>query len=166
MKNLLFLCGPNGIGKTTIGKEIVKILPNSAYVDSDPCRLMNPFDLNDDTIPTVSENISGMILNYFHCPVVQTVLFSYGFHGRRKEVFERVLGRISVFQHRFIPYLLWCSEEENRKRMKIDHRDQARMERAIEISRKAYQNIPYQRLDITDLTAVQAAERIRCEAGL
>ncbi len=50
--------------------------------------------------------------------------------------------------------------------MKIDHRDQARMERAIEISRKAYQNIPYQRLDITDLTAVQAAERIRCEAGL
>ena len=71
-----------------------------------------------------------------------------------------------LFSSRFIPYLLWCSEEENRKRMKIDHRDQARMERAIEISRKAYQNIPYQRLDITDLTAVQAAERIRCEAGL
>ncbi|SCG83039.1 hypothetical protein DW1_1468 [Proteiniborus sp. DW1] len=36
MKNLLFLCGPNGIGKTTISKEIVRQLPNTAYVDSEP----------------------------------------------------------------------------------------------------------------------------------
>ncbi len=35
MKNLLFICGPNGIGKTTISKEIIRQLPNSAYVDSD-----------------------------------------------------------------------------------------------------------------------------------
>lgn len=40
MKNLLFLCGPNGIGKTTIAKEIVRQLPNTAYIDSEPCRFI------------------------------------------------------------------------------------------------------------------------------
>ena len=166
MKNMLFLCGPNGIGKTTICKEIVKILPNSAYVDSDPCRVMNPFVLDDNTIPTISKNISDMILNYFNCPVVQTVIFSYGFHGRRKEVFENVINQISVFQYNFIPYLLWCSEDENIKRMNMDKRSAGRIERAINESRKAYADISYQRIDISGISAIQSAKIIISEAKL
>ncbi|MDT8719180.1 hypothetical protein IAI10_21240 [Clostridium sp. 19966] len=64
MKNILFLCGSNGIGKTTICKEIVEQLPNSAYVDSDPCRFMNPFVLNDDTIPTIAKNFKGITKSF------------------------------------------------------------------------------------------------------
>lgn len=166
MKNMLFLCGPNGIGKTTICKEIVKALPNSAYVDSDPCRAMNPFVLDDDTIPTISKNISDMILNYFNCPTVQTVIFSYGFHGRRKEVFERVINRISVVQYNFIPYLLWCSKDENIRRMNTDKRSAERIERAINESRKAFEDISYQIIDITEISAIQAAGIIISEAKL
>lgn len=95
MKNLLFICGPNGIGKTTICKEILRKLPNSAYVDSDPCRLMNPFILDDETIPTIAKNISDLIINYIDCLVIETVIFSYGFHGRRREVFEKVMQAVS-----------------------------------------------------------------------
>lgn len=166
MKNLLFLCGPNGIGKTTICKEIVRALPNSAYVDSDPCRVMNPFVLDNDTIPTISKNISDMILNYFNCPIVQTVIFSYGFHGRRKEVFENVISQISVFQYNFIPYLLGCSEDENIKRMITDKRSAERIERTINESRKAFEDISYQRIDITGISAIQAARMIISEAKL
>ena len=166
MKNLLFLCGTNGIGKTTICKEIVRTLPNSAYVDSDPCRVMNPFVIDDNTIPTISKNISDMILNYFNCPIIQTVIFSYGFHGRRKEVFENVISQLPSVEYNFIPYLLWCSEDENIKRMISDNRSVNRIERTINQSRKAFQNIPYHRIDITDMTANQAANMIICEAGL
>lgn len=164
MKNLLFICGPNGIGKTTICKEIVRKLPGSAYVDSDPCRVMNPFVLNEDTIPAISNNISSLILNYFNCQVVQTVIFSYGFHGRRKEIFENVKRRIAVFPHRFIPYLLWCGEDENIKRMKMDGRDSDRIARAIKQSREAYTDCTYQRIDISGMPAEQAANRIIAES--
>lgn len=166
MKKLIFVCGPNGIGKTTICKEIVQRLDNSAYVDSDACRCINPFVLEDDTIPTISQNISDLILNYFNCPRVQTVIFSYGFHGRRREVFAKVIERISAFQHHFLPCLLWCSEEENIQRMHRDHRSAERIEIAIRQSRKAFENNPYPRIDITGLSVQQAADEILIRAGL
>ena len=160
MKNILFLCGPNGIGKTTICKEIIRQLPNSAYVDSDPCRIMNPFVLNNDTIPIIAKNISNLLINYLNCPVVNTVVFSYGFHGRRGEVFERVVSEISKMEHNFIPLLLWCSEEENIRRMNVDNRSANRIQRAINESRKAFDDITYPRLDITNMSVSEATKAI------
>ncbi|MDD4296704.1 MAG: ATP-binding protein [Ruminiclostridium sp.] len=166
MKNLLFICGPNGIGKTTICKEIIRKLPNSAYVDSDPCRLMNPFILNDETIPTIAKNISDLLINYIDCTIIETVIFLYGFHGRRREVFEIVMKTVSERDFNFIPFLLACSEEENIKRMDIDNRSTERKQRAIEESRKAFDNIPYPQIEITDFTVSEAAENIIEKARL
>lgn len=166
MKKLLFLCGPNGIGKTSISKKLVNMLPHSAYVDSDPCRIMNPFVLNDDTIPTISKNISDLISNYFNCPAVEIVIFSYGFHGRRKEVFARVIESISSFQYDFVPFLLWCGKEENIKRMNADSRSEDRIARALEESRKAFDEISYPKIDITHLSIEQAASAILAQANL
>lgn len=159
-KKLLFLCGPNGIGKTTIAKEIISILQKSAYVDSDPCRMMNPFALNDVSIPTIAQNISDLINNYLKCDLVETVIFSYGFHGRRKEVFEKIMENLSGLQYDFIPFLLWCDLEENIKRMNADNRSDCRIEIAINESRKAFDNIDYQRIDITSLSPQAAARAI------
>ena len=166
MKNLLFLCGPNGIGKTTVSRKIVEMRPGTAYVDSDPCRLMNPFVLNDETIPTIAKNISDMIGNYLDCPVVDTVIFTYGFHGRRKEVFERILQNLSGNEYRFLPFLLCCEEEENIKRMACDGRDPARIARAVAQSRKAFDGIPYPTIDVTHLDAKQAAQTIMQNAEM
>lgn len=166
MKNLLFLCGPNGIGKTTICKAIVQRLYRSAYVDSDPCRIMNPFVLNDETIPTIAKNISALIINYLDCPVVKTVVFSYGFHGRRKEVFEMVLKALSKADIHFIPFLLECGLEENINRMSMDNRSPEQIRRAIDESRKVFCDIPYPKIDVTDLSASEAAEAIIIKAGL
>lgn len=166
MKNLLFLCGPNGIGKTTISKEIVVSLPGSAYVDSDPCRYMNPFVLNDETIPTIAKNITDLIMNFMNCPTVQNVVFSYGFHGRRKEIFDIVMKNMAQINHNFIPFLLWCSIDENIKRMNMDNRSAERIQVSLMKSRSAYDDVIYPKIDITDLSVPEASRHIMEEAGL
>lgn len=160
MKTLIFLCGPNGIGKTTLGKALLSKINNSAYVDSDPLRYMNPPVLDDDTIPTVRKNISGLIQNYLDCPTVETVIFSYGFHGRRKEVFDGVMDDLSVNTYQFVPFLLTCGEEENIRRMQTDGRDEERIKRAVEVSRKAFNDVTYPQIDITNLTVDETADYI------
>jgi len=160
MKRLLFLCGPNGIGKTTICNAILSQLSRSAYVDSDACRMMNPFVLDDETIPTIAKNIADLIENYAACSAVETILFSYGFHGRRREVFAQVMKRVEALDLHFVPFLLCCDEDENLRRMRQDGRSEQRIRTALEQSRRAFDGVGYPTLDITHLTADETAARI------
>lgn len=160
MKKLLFICGPNGVGKTTVCRYMLENMPGTAYVDSDACRLMNPFVLDDVTIPVIAQNISDMIRNYLRCDYVDTVIFSYGFHGRRKEVFERVLQLIQSEPYCFRPVLLLCGEEENIRRMQQDGRDPGRIQRGIECSRSAFDGVDYPSVDVTHLSVAETAKAI------
>jgi hypothetical protein len=128
--------------------------------------MMNPFVLDDTTIPAIANNISAVIGNYLDCDAIQTVIFSYGFHGRRKEVFDRVMSALSIRETRFIPFTLMCGEEENIRRMKADRRDAAQIERALKISRDAFSDIAYPQIDITRLSVDEAAMLIMDQAGL
>jgi len=94
------------------------------------------------------------------CPLVDTVIFTYGFHGRRREVFERVLANLHDRSYRFLPLLLWCSEEENLRRSRLDGRDEARILRGLTLSRQVYGDVEYPRLDMTHLTAEESAEAL------
>jgi ABC-type Mn2+/Zn2+ transport system ATPase subunit len=64
MKQLIVIIGPNGVGKSTTAKEILKKRPHTAYVDSDWCRMMNPFEFTEITKQTVEENIYCFLRNY------------------------------------------------------------------------------------------------------
>lgn len=46
-KKLIFICGPNGVGKSSTGRELINKLENSAFVDSDLCAIRNPFISNE-----------------------------------------------------------------------------------------------------------------------
>jgi len=128
--------------------------------------MINPFVLDERTIPTIAKNISGLIGNYLDCNIIQTVIFSYGFHGRRKEIFDRIMSDLSTREIKFLPFLLTCSKEENIQRMKADDRDMDRIERALEISRNAYLDIEYPQIDITELSVDEATALIIRQAGL
>lgn len=163
MKNLILVCGANGVGKSSACKALIEIMPGSAYIDSDYCRYMNPFRFTEEEIKIVVSNISTMMVNYFSCSTIEHVIFQYGFHGVRKRIFADILGVLDAetVPYNFCPIILECEREENIRRMKNDHRDNVRIERALEYTRSIYDEYDYPRIDGTRLTVKESAIHIK-----
>jgi len=156
-KTLLLLLGPNGVGKSTIARALLNILPQTALVDSDWCRSMNPYNRD-----TVSENIYTLIKNYLLCPDIEIVIFPYGFHGDRKQrllAVKEKLNKDSIVFKTFIVILI-CSLEENIRRAENDQRDDERIKRGIKNTHHFYDEFDYPKIDTTNLTVEQITENI------
>lgn len=162
MKRLILICGANGIGKSTACKEVVNSLEKSAYIDSDWCRVINSFEFTEEMINVVKANISARMINYFQCNAIENIIFSYGFYGPRKQIFDDILVELDKHKilYEFCPIILQCELDENIKRMKKDGRDAARIERAINNTRTIYDNYDYPKIDTTKLSINETAKRI------
>ena len=49
------------------------------------------------------KNITSLLLNYLSCDYIEYIIFSYGFHGLRKQIFDKVITNISIFPYEFLP---------------------------------------------------------------
>ena len=133
MKKLILIIGPNGVGKTTTAKILLQKLSKCAYVDADWCRVINPFPFTDATKYAVNRNIYSLFKNYLLCEDIEYVIFPYGFHGERKQIFEQVISslREDGISFEICPVILKCCKEENIRRTINDGRDMERSERGI-----------------------------------
>lgn len=135
-KQLLVIIGPNGVGKSTSAKAFLDKYTGSAFVDSDWCRAINPFPFTQETKKTVTDNLYCLIRNYLLCEEILQVVFTYGFHGERKSIFDEVIQRLCEneeidFEYKII--ILKCDREENIRRMKVDGRDEERIAKGWKI---------------------------------
>ncbi len=162
MKKLVLIIGPNGVGKTSTAEKLLQKLSKSAYVDADWCRAINPFPFTDATKYTVIENIYSLLKNYFLCEDIETVIFPYGFHGERKQIFEQVTERLRENKISFevCPIILKCDKEENIRRAVKDGRNRERIERGMKNTFHFYDEYTYPHIDTTDLQPEQVAEII------
>lgn len=162
MKKLIVIIGPNGVGKSTTASALLEKCPQCAYVDSDWCRRINPFAFTEATKQTVIENIYCLIKNYLLCSDIRTVVFPYGFHGERKEIFDLVMQKLKSDEIEISLKLivLKCSLDENRKRAMADGRDLERIERGINNTFHFYDGYTCPSIDTTMLTPEKVAERI------
>ena len=163
MKQLVVIVGPNGVGKSTTAKEILKKSSHIAYVDSDWCRMMNPFEFTKATKYAVEKNIYCLLRNYLgYDDDIKTVLFTYAWHGERKEIYENVIERLKrdhiEFKESIV--ILKCSKEENIRRAAEDGRDVMRIERGIKNTFSFYDGYDYPLIDTTAMTSSQVAEKI------
>lgn len=165
MKRLIVLLGPNGVGKSTVSREVLCRLTNSTYIDSDTLRMINPGGNSEDLIAVQKANITAVMKNYFSSPIINTVIFPYGLHGHREKVLTDIITSVqSDFDIEILEIILTCSVEENIRRMKNDCRDEQRIQRAVNNTREIYDNLPYPKIDTTSLTPSYTAKIIieRC----
>lgn len=118
IKKLILIIGPNGVGKTTTAEILLQKLSKSAYVDADWCRAINPFSFTNATKYAVVKNIYSLFKNYFLCEDIKYVIFPYGFHGERKQIFEQVISslREDAIPFEVCPIILKCCRDENIRR--------------------------------------------------
>lgn len=160
MKKLFLILGPNGVGKSTASAALLKILPDSAYIDSDALRMMNPAR-GDEVIAVQKQNILALMRNYLSSSFAEYVIFPYGYHAHRKKLLEDMLDELKAeFEFKVITILLTCSENENVRRMQNDGRKDERIAYSIENTRTIFDGLDCPKIDTTGLTPEQTAERM------
>ena len=162
MKKLIVIVGPNGVGKSTTAMKMTEQYPKSAFVDSDWCRVMNPFALTDITKNTVIENMYCLLRNYLLCEETNTVIFTHSWHGGRKALYDEVIKKLQndgiAFQEAIV--ILKCSESENRRRALADSREEERIERGIKNTFAFYDAFQYPCIDTTNMSVLEVAAHI------
>ena len=162
MKRLIVIIGPNAVGKTTTARCLVEELPKTAYVDSDWCRFINPFQFTEITKQTVTKNMYDMLHNYLVCEEIENVIFTYSWHGNRKEIYDNLIFKLKSdgieFDEKIV--VLKCSKEENINRAKKDGRDRIRIERGMKSTFSFYDGYDYTSIDSTNMSANEVAKRI------
>ncbi|WP_086348029.1 AAA family ATPase [Candidatus Enterococcus clewellii] len=80
MKQIIFIGGPMGIGKTAVSKRLVKILDHSVFLDGDWCWDLHPFVANDENKQMVLKNIIFLLNSFLENTTIQTIVFCWVMH--------------------------------------------------------------------------------------
>ena len=90
MKRLIFVNGPMGVGKSTVCRELQKLLAPCAYLDGDWCWDLVPFTVTEETKELVLGNAAHLLRSFLNCSAVETVLFAWVLPKR--EIIDELLS--------------------------------------------------------------------------
>ena len=161
MKKLILLNGTMGAGKTAICQELLKLLQPGVFLDGDWCWNMNPFIVNDETKQMVLKNISFMLNSFINCSEYEYIIFCWVMH--QEEIINEILKNLKLENTKTFTFTLMLTEAALTKRLMKDIDQHKRtfdvLERSIERI-DLYKNMNTIKIDISDLTPLQAAKQI------
>ena len=94
MKRLYIIGGTMGVGKTTVGQQLKKDLPNCVFLDGDWCWDADPFQVTEETKTLVQDNICHMLNNFLQCSVYETVIFCWVMH--EQEIINSIIAKLKL----------------------------------------------------------------------
>lgn len=118
MKDLIFINGPMGAGKTAVSQELKRLLPGSVFLDGDWCWDMHPFTVTDETKQMVLNNIAALLGNFIACSAFETVIFCWVMH--EYHIMEEIESRLNLSDCRVSRFTVTCSAETLRGRLEKD----------------------------------------------
>lgn len=161
MKNIIFVNGTMGVGKTTVCRELQKILPQNVFLDGDWCWDALPFVVTDETKRVVIDNIIHIINNYISCSVYQNIIFCWVMH--EQSIIDSIINKLNMDQCDFKLYTLSADENTVRERLNKDIisgiRTASVIERSLERLPK-YDEIKSEKIATDGKDAVTVAEEI------
>lgn len=158
MKNLIFINGTMGVGKTATSKILLKLLPNCVFLDGDWCWYADPWTVTDETKVMSMKNISFLLDSFLNCSAYENVIFCWVMHV--ESMIDDLLSLIQNTDYNLYKFSLVCSESALISRLEKDITDGVRecgiLERAL--SRlENYTNMDTVKIDVSDMNPEQAA---------
>lgn len=161
MKKLILVNGTMGVGKSTVCRELLKILTPGVYLDGDWCWNMNPFVVSDENKAMVEGNITYLLKSFLRNSGYEYVVFCWVMH--QEEIFEQILSPLRECEFELHKFSLVCTEKALRKRIMADVETGARTVDVLERSIPRlvlYRNMDTVKIDVSEISARQAAEKI------
>lgn len=161
MKKLILINGTMGVGKSTTCKELMKLLPQSVFLDGDWCWYMHPFVVTDETKAMVEDNIAYVLKNFLSCSIYQHVIFCWVMH--QDTIISDLLARLDGTEYELYKITLSCSEQALEKRLLEDVNNNIRERDVIERSLERlnlYRNMATTKIDVSNISALEAARQI------
>lgn len=158
MKNLIFINGTMGVGKTTISKELQKLLPNCIFLDGDWCWDMSPFIVTDETKKMVLDNITHLLNNFISCSEYKNIIFCWVMH--EESILDDVLSRLNKDDCMLHKFSIVCSEQRLISRITKDINQGIRKNDVIERSVPRLNNyfeMDTKKIDVSYISAKEAA---------
>ena len=159
MKDLYLIGGAMGVGKTAVGQQLKRGLPNSVFLDGDWCWDANPFRVTRETKTMVLENICFLLDNFLRCTAYDHVIFCWVMH--RQEIIDAILSRLKPEDCRVHCISLVCRPDVLEKRLRGDI---AQGIRTLDILEKSLSYLPLygplqtEKIDTSELSVQQAAD--------
>lgn len=161
MKDLYLIGGAMGIGKTAVGQQLKRDLPNSVFLDGDWCWDADPFLVTEETKAMVLENICFLLDNFLRCTAYQHVIFCWVMH--HQEIIDAILSRLKTEGCRIHCISLTCRPDVLEKRLQGDIAEGIRTPDILEKSLSylpLYGPLHTKKIDTSELSVHQAADMI------
>ncbi|MBQ8831484.1 MAG: AAA family ATPase [Oscillospiraceae bacterium] len=118
MKTLYLIGGTMGVGKTTVCREMHKLLPNSVFLDGDWCWDAAPFTVTDETKAMVMDNICHLLNNFIRCSAYENIIFCWVMH--QQEIIDEILQNLDTAEINVKCISLTCCENTLKERLEAD----------------------------------------------
>ena len=163
-KNLIFISGTMGAGKTSVAKQLLEELPACVMLDGDWCWTADPFIVNDETNEMVTANITYLLAQFMNCCAYKNVVFCWVMD--HQSIADELLMRLqeqteSTFH--FYHYSLVLSPEALTERLTRDIELGLRKPDIIDRSiarQPLYNQVDSVKIDVSHWTPQEAAGQI------
>lgn len=164
MKNLIFINGTMGAGKTAVCQELKKLITPSIFLDGDWCLDMEPLILTEETKTMAVDNICYLLENFIECSECRNIIFCWVMH--EQSIVDSILKRLNLCGINFRLFTLMISEQALRARLGKDVSSGIRKSDIIERSvarLPLYNKMNSTKIDVSHISAADAAARIAAE---
>ena len=151
-----------GVGKTTTSKELLKMLPNSVFLDGDWVWYSYPVITNEETFKMAEQNMSFVLNNFLACSAYENIIFCSVMY---KEVnIDDILSMIANKHYNLFKFSLVCSKNVLSERIAKDTsgnlvRGSTATDQAISLLSN-YTDMNTIKIDVGELAPKQAANAI------
>jgi hypothetical protein len=161
MKQMIFVNGTMGVGKSTVCSILYRQLPRCAFLDGDWCWMMHPFTVTEETKEMVLDNISHLLGNFLRCSAYETILFCWVMD--RQEILDALLSRLHLEHCDLRIFTLTAQPDALAARVESDIAAGIRAagDTARSLERcPLYDNLATEKIDTTHLTPEETAREI------